>query len=196
MNKAEVVGINLLKREVKRPVARRVGRRPGERRPFSLDRDKAIILALFLVFLLGFGGYYLKLESTIKAKERILVEKKTELKKLEKVYTRIKLLEARKQELQRMVKVIENLSSGRDRVVRFFEKLEGALPENSWLNSLNFKGNEVRLVGYSLEDNGVADFMENLSRVEGVSRCKLKYIKEVGLAGMKVKQFALTAFLR
>ena len=197
MNRAEVVGINLLKREAKKPVARRIReRRPGERRPFSLGRDKAVIGVLFLVLLLGFGGYYLKLDRTIRAKERVLAKKKAELKKLERVYVRIRILEARKQELQRMVKVIETLSSGRDSVVKFFEKLEGAIPDNSWLSSYSLKGKEVQLVGYSLEDNGVADLMENLSHIKEVSYCKLKYIKEVGLAGIRVRQFALTTLLK
>ncbi len=197
MNKREVVGINLLKREAKKPVTKRVAiREPGARFPGGLGRDAVVILVLFLVFLLGFGGYYLKLDKSIKTREETLLKKKAELKRLERVYTRIKVLEARKRDLRRMVKVIETLSSGRERMVKFFEELETAIPENSWLSSLTLKGNAVQLIGYSLEDNGVADFMENLSRIKGVSRCSLQYIKEVGLAGMRIKQFSMTTFFR
>ncbi len=197
MRQKEIVGINLLRRESKKPAPKRpIGVKPGIKRPFEFNRDTVIIGVLFLVFVLAFGGYYYKLTRTVKSKEKLLVAKKAELRKLEKVYAKIRRLEARKKEILRMIGVIESLSRGRDRMVRFFEDLESDIPNDSWLSAFTFKGNSVRMVGYALEDNGVADFMENLSREKSVVKCSLKYIKEVSIAGIKVREFSLTTFLK
>ncbi len=197
MSKKEIVGINLLKREAKKPpVKKTIGMKPSLKRPFEFNRDTALMVVIFLVFCLAFGGYYYKLVSTINSKEKLLLAKKAELKRLEKVYARLRMLEARKKELLRMIEVIDNLSRGRDRMVRFFEGLESDIPNESWLSALTFKGNAVRMEGYALDDNGVADFIENISREASVARCSLKYIKEVTISGMKVREFSLTTYFR
>jgi len=195
MSKKEIIGINLLRKEAKRPLVKKPAK-PGPKIPFRPGRDTAIIAGLCLVFVVAFGGYVLKLNSTIENKEKLLIRKKIELRKLEKVYSKIRLLEEKKKDMQRMIEVIKALSAGRERMVRFFERLENDIPNNAWLNSLSLKGNSVLMKGYALEDNGVADLMENLSRERTVSKCSLSYIKEVKMGGLKVREFSLMTFFR
>ncbi len=193
LSRPEVIGINLLKREPKK-LARREDRigPPGGKLLFSFDRDTTVILVIVAVFLLAFGGYAWHLGGSIKAKEKLLARKRSELKKLEKVYARIGTLETKRKELERMVKVVEKLSAGRERMVHFFENLEATIPSISWLSSLDFKGENINMKGYSLEDRGVADFMDSLTHSPQISRCKLGYIKEVKFSGMMVKEFSLS----
>jgi Tfp pilus assembly protein PilN len=193
VSKPEVIGINLLKREPKKlaKIEARI-RAPKGKLPFTFDRGTIVILVLVAIFLLAFGGYAWHLSSSIKAKEKLLTRKRAELKKLEKVYARIGALETKRKELERMVKVVEKLSAGRERMVHFFGNLEATIPPISWLSSLEFEGENINMKGYTLEDRGVADFMDNLTHSSQISRCKLGYIKEVKFSGMRVKEFSLS----
>jgi type IV pilus assembly protein PilN len=129
-------------------------------------------------------------------KEELLKAKKAELKKLSWVHSKLKRLEARKRDLQRMIGIIKSLSSGRDRMVRFFNDLENAIPSRVWLYQLELKGERVSMKGYAMEDRDVADFIENVDRLREVGNCKLGYIKRTGLSGVTVKDFTINTFLR
>ena len=197
VSKYEVVGINLLRREPKKLVKKEARIRVlGGKLPFAFDRDTIVILVLVAVFVFSFGGYAWHLSHGIKRKEELLIKKKAELERLREVYNSIKALKEKRRELERMVRVVKELSNGRKRMVRFFEDLEATIPPNSWLYYLELKGKEINLKGYSLEDKGVADFMDNLARLPQVSQCKLDYIKEGKFSGMKVKEFSLRVSLR
>lgn len=197
MSKPKVIKINLLKREPKKLEKREAKRGALKGKlPFSFDRDTISILVLVAIFILAFGGYAWNLSSSIKAKEKLLTRKKAEFKKLEKVYARIGALETKKRELERMVKVVEKLSAGREQMVHFFENLETTISTILWLSSLEFKGKNVNMKGYTLEDRGVADFMDNLAHSPQISECRLGYIKESKFSGMKLKEFSLKVFLK
>ena len=198
MKGSEVVKINLLKREPKKVSKKSVdlGKDAREKGPSFLGIDRLILLLLVALFAGGFLGYYLKLTSDIGKKEDILKVKRAELKKLSWVHSRLKRLESDKKELQRMIAVVKSISSGRDRMVRFFNGLESAIPSRVWLYQLQVKGAQVSMKGYAMENRDVADFIENLDRLREVDNCRLGYIKRTRVSGIAVKDFTINTFLR
>lgn len=193
--KKPIVEINLLRRERKR-IIRKEARLKLIPEKWELDRNKLILAAIVFIFVLGFVGYNLKLNSNIRKNKHILEVKRQELRSLKKVYLRIKKLEAERAEIQSKIEVISKLSSGRGDVKRVFQEIENTVPSKSWISELGLKSNSITLKGYTLEDNDVADFIENILKTGIMSNCKLGYIKKSKFKGYPLKEFALSVQMK
>ncbi|MCX6553676.1 MAG: PilN domain-containing protein [Candidatus Aminicenantes bacterium] len=179
-----MIKINLLKPEKKEVVS------GGGTTVGVIDESKerklnmpALIGAIAIT--IGTIGLLYFLQTSSLSSERKLLEERTLRKaELEKVLQKLAELEATKLELDRKIKIINDLKFKQKDAVFMMDKLSRCLPDWVWLTDLNFKGGALALSGKALSNNLIADLINNLQTSNFFINVKLKSStrnKEIGI---------------
>ena len=102
----------------------------------------------------------------------------------------------KKSELEDKLEVIRGLDRARTGPVRMFEELSAQTPERLWLTGLTAEGGRIKLVGSSLDNGVVADFLRALNASAHFANVDL--LKTGGsnpVDGVQLVQFEITADL-
>jgi type IV pilus assembly protein PilN len=83
-------------------------------------------------------------------------------------------LEKTKKDLSTKVNLIQQLKSKQESTVRMMDEISNALPEWVWLTSLGFSGNIVRLSGKALNNDLIANFINNLKATDSFTNVDFK----------------------
>ena len=109
-----------------------------------------------------------------------------QLKKLEE-------LKKTKEELERKTAVIEKLKKDSSLTVRVLDEVASRVDSDRlWLDSLTQTGNALKLTGISLDNESIAQFMENLKQSEFVQGVELADSSQKKLAGRDLKSFSIS----
>lgn len=160
-----MIRINLLA-EGKRPAAvRRAAKTGGE--SFLEGQNVALVMLLltFLVPLLAAGGYYYKLYRDLQAKKTEVAAAEDEVRKLQAVLQEVEDFKKKKAELERKIKVINDLRDNQRGPVQIMDAISKALPELLWLDRMQMGPNQMTLSGRAFNFNAIANFAENLDHV-------------------------------
>lgn len=102
----------------------------------------------------------------------------------------------KKSDLEDKLEVIRGLDRARSGPVRMFEELAAQTPERLWLTSLSTDGGRIKLVGSSLDNGVVADFLRALNGSEHFANVDLLKTGGSNLVdGVQLVQFEITADL-
>jgi type IV pilus assembly protein PilN len=125
--------------------------------------EHVILLALCVVLVFIFEWF---VQTTInqqkEALENEVASTKLEIKKLTAEAGEIEKFKAQKQELERKLKVIEDLNAKKTGPVQILDELSLIIPEKMWLISLDNKGDNVVLSGLAVDNTTIATFMKRL----------------------------------
>lgn len=133
---------------------------PEETKAGKLNIPAAVATGLVTVGIIGF--LYITQAKTLEEKTNLLNDlnaKKTTLKNVENT---LKELETVKNDLVRKVSLISALRSQQQNTVKMMDAVSNALPEWVWLTSLSFSSNRLSLAGKAINNNLIADFINNL----------------------------------
>lgn len=171
-----MIKINLIG-ESKRPAAVR------KRKPLaaSVNRENAASLLLLVGVIFGvvlLGLEYWVLHNTLdnRKEEAAVLQKEYEV--LKPIIDEVNAFEAKNAELERKIEVIQNLKLSQIGPVRVMDHVSRALPELVWLSRMDVSRNNIRLVGSATNENAVANFIENLDRVEEFQEPSLNHMRE------------------
>jgi len=159
-----MVKINLLA-EGKRPIIARRAQQPF----LQLTGTNAANLALLAVSLLGVIAavvWYFVLESRISKKDGEIRVAQKEVDELRQVIQEVNEFKRRRDELTRKVKIITTLKDNQRGPVQVMDEVSRALPELTWLNSMVVTGRAISLRGTAFNMSAVANFIDNLDKVE------------------------------
>lgn len=138
----------------------------------------------------GIIGLLYFLQSNNLSSEKKLLEERTLRKaELEKVLQKLAELETTKMELDRKIKIINDLKFKQKDAVSMMDKLSRSLPDWVWLTDLNFKNGVVALNGKALSNNLIADLVNNLQTSNSFINVKLKSSSRVKEAGIDIFVF-------
>lgn len=171
-----MIKINLIG-EGKRPAAVRKKRDLSSR----INRDSiAFILLLVGIIpgLLAFAGQWWWLNRTLDARVTEVAEKEEEYRKLEPIIKRVEQFKKDNAELERKIKIIEDLKANQTGPVKVMDYVSRALPDLVWLDRMEVNRNRLRIRGRSRNENGVANFVENLDRVPEFEEPTLRNMRE------------------
>ena len=157
-----MIRINLLS-EGRRPV---VARKTRPKISFG-DQDPSIFFltgGLILGALIS-GGWWLMLNSKIKEVDAQIRVAQREVDELRPILDEVNDFKAKQRELERKIKVINELTLKQEGPVQILDRVSRALPDLVWLKTMNFRGATVDLVGTAFNTNAVASFIENLDKV-------------------------------
>jgi len=124
-----------------------------------------LAVAVLAAVALGAGGTWYYLNSQIVrltgARDRLRVEE-ARLKELRK---QIEQYEKMKQEKQSRVDIIEQLRANQKGPVTLLSQVIRSIPTSAafWLTSMEQKGEQIRIMGFTVRGETIPDFMSNLA---------------------------------
>jgi len=173
-----VIKINLLA-EGKRPVAVRKARAvPAAGAP----REWAIwfLLGVTLLGLLAFGGWWWTLAREIERNTEEIARAEEEVRQLEAIIREVEEFKRKKAELEHKIAVIQQLRANQRGPVTVMDEISRALPELLWLDRMEVGPSNITLAGRAFNSNAVANFIENLDRVDEFEEPVLRDLQERG----------------
>jgi type IV pilus assembly protein PilN len=120
------------------------------------------------------GLLYILQTNNLNSEKKQLEERTLRKAELEKVLQKLAEIEATKIELDRKIKIINDLKFKQKDAVLMMDKLSRCLPDWVWLTDLNFKNGAVQLSGKALSNNLIADLINNLQTSNSFNNVKLK----------------------
>ncbi|WP_163337866.1 PilN domain-containing protein [Desulfopila sp. IMCC35008] len=151
------------------------------------------VLLLFLAFLaiLGFIGFF-QTQKVAALNETIAAIEK-EKKSYQPILDKIKTIEAAKKELVRKTAVIDKLKADSSLTVRVLDEVANIIDnERMWLLTLNQQGGSLSLSGMALDNQTVAQFMDNLKLSPFITSVNLSNSSLKQVAGRDLKSFSLS----
>jgi type IV pilus assembly protein PilN len=104
---------------------------------------------------------------------------------------KIKDLDKLRADVERKLKLVDQLQRGRFRSLNTFVELAKVIPENVWLTSVTDTGKEIKLTGLGESNNAVANFMRALDNSPIFSNVRLQVITRTQVGAVAVRQFDL-----
>jgi type IV pilus assembly protein PilN len=157
-----MIRINLLS-EGRRPV---VARKTRPKISFG-DQDPSLFFlsgGLILGALIS-GGWWMLRNAKINEVDAQIRVAQREVDELRPILQEVNDFKAKQRELERKIKVINDLTLKQEGPVHIMDRVSRALPDLVWLKSMNFRGRTVDLVGTAFNTNAIASLIENLDKV-------------------------------
>lgn len=159
-----MIKINLLS-EGKRPVAVR------KKKAISVKVDEQNLAAILLLVglipgLLGAGVYWWMLKSELQEKRDIKVEREQEYERLKPIIAEVEEFKKKQTLLEQKIAVIQGLRTNQRGPVQVMDYISRALPEMVWLERLEVQAAVIRINGRATNENAIANFIDNLDKVE------------------------------
>ena len=89
---------------------------------------------------------------------------------------------------------MEGIVHRRLKVIRGLDQIQDVIPQNVWLERVNFNGNKLVLNGFSNTNKQVQTFIESMEKTNVFLRVVLNKVSEQG--ALKQKSFAIHVTLR
>jgi type IV pilus assembly protein PilN len=157
-----MIKINLLA-EGKRPAAVRKTRAVPSG---AGDVANLALLGTLVLGVLVAGGWWFWMSRQIAQKERDIQAAEREVKELEAVIKEVESYKAKKADLEHKIALINTLKENQRGPVRIMDEVSRALPELLWLTKMDVTANSVILQGGAFNMSAVANFIDNLDKVE------------------------------
>ena len=173
-----MIRINLLPaREAKRRIALR----------------RQLQVAVVAVVAASGGGVwgYMAQSSSLEARQQELASVQEEVKRLEAITKEVQKFEKQKALLDKKVVAIEDIKIKQHRPARLLADVSRSLPDQMWLVSIKDTNVGIQISGKSLDNVGIAAFMENLERSPSFENVELVESKSELLQGRQVVAFTV-----
>jgi type IV pilus assembly protein PilN len=141
------------------------GERRKARKAFAFDPGAQMTLVCSLILVLGVSGiglWYWSLTRESAQLDLELAAAQRDAVRLASILTDVKQFEARQQQLQQRVSLIQQLRRGQSVPVELLDHVSRSLPDTLWLTSLEEAGQNVTLEGRSTTLIALSDFVGNL----------------------------------
>lgn len=130
---------------------------------FQAGQKITVIGSLLLVLtLVGVGWRYWAIGQQEAQVAREVAAAQREELRLAEILKQVQEFEARKQQLQQRVALIDQLRKGQNAPVHMIDQISRALPDMTWLTSLRQDGYTLTLQGRCLTLTSLSDFVGNL----------------------------------
>jgi len=156
--------INLLA-EGKRPVVARKSRTPlavgggGDLANYLLAAGIGLGIVVFL-------GWLLLLNHKLSAKDQEISAAQKEVDELQLVIKEVEAYKVKKAELERKISIINELKDNQRGPVQIMDEVSKAVPELLWLTGMDVTNTNISIRGSAFNMSAVANFIDNLDRVE------------------------------
>ncbi len=155
---------------------------------------KINIVTFILMLIIGnilFWFIFFYNQGEIRNNERNIKTAKAEITKLQPIYQEYQRMEQAKKEIERRIKVMGQLKSGRALAARSLYDLSTTMKEGVWLKTFKKKENKFEIEGRSLVNESISEFMENLQKMPYMKNVELKSIQDVTEEGLVIKKFII-----
>lgn len=151
------------------------------------------IIIGFVCFLAALGLVTYLQMGKVDALKSAIASTDREIQKLKPILAQIQEIEATKKELARKSAVIDKLKSDSSLTVRVLDEVANIVDtDRMWLLDLSQQGNSLVLNGIALDNQTVAQFMDNLKLSPFVNSVDLTDSSLRKIAGRDLKSFSLS----
>ncbi len=127
--------------------------------------------------------------SSLKSKKEVLEQEKKELAPF---LAKLKALKEKEIELQRKTDIIKKLRQESPLTVRILDEVANRLDnQRMWLTRLEQQNNSLTLTGMALDNQTIAQFMDNLAASEFIADVALGDSSLTVVSGLNLKKFTL-----
>lgn len=151
-----------------------------------------VCLAVFIVF-----GIWFYLQRSADALDKKILDTKNELQKLKKDEEKIAEHKKNTAILEQKVKVIDQLEENKSGPAKILASLAtGTVPSRMWLTTLRCQGSKIALEGVAVDNETIAQFMNNLEDAPEFENVELQFSQEAKIDEYLFKKFSLTATIK
>ncbi len=126
-------------------------------------------------------------------KATLMVEKR--IKDLEDVKKKVEAFKAKNVELERRIKLIEQLEQNRAGQLYVLESLAGAIPERAWIDKFTEKGANAKIEGIAWNEFTVSDFMKSLKSSNYFNNVELVSIQKKVMQKLPLRSYVIDSNL-
>lgn len=163
------------------------------RRRADVNQQLGMLGIVTVVALLIGGWAQWSIQSDIDAAKARVARTNAQIKRFQPQLEQVKAYKAKKATVQKKLDVIEELDNSRSGPVRVLDELSTRSPERLWLTRLEASGNKLTLMGSSLDNEIVAQFLTKLSESEYFKKVELKGSELQTKGAVKVHAFKIQA---
>ncbi len=175
------------------------------RKKENVRRQVSVFLLSLVLVLIVLGWIHFYLQSKQKKLSTNVAEVKKELQLYKKKDREIKTLRQKLKTLEQRKKVIEGLEANRFKPVHVLDNLtQKVVPGRMWLNKMTLRNNRMELAGIAVDNNTVANFMDNLETIPKMQRAnkppkplyrrvRLTSVQSQKVRNVGMKKFQMTA---
>ena len=160
-------------------------------------RRQITIYMLSVIFLLLLSSYfYINLNNTINSLREERDAKKKELDSFKDTNAKLAALKKIMADVELKLKTIKRLEKGKTGPVRLLDDIAMSVPKNKlWLTALKEQGGTLILNGTAMDNETVADFMNNLNSTKSIHSVQLVRTKQKKVPGfdLSLKDFSLNS---
>ncbi len=150
-----------------------------------------IVIFISVLVLLGLVGI-LQAGRITSLNDDIAVKTK-EKKSFDKVVKELADLEKKRLDLNNKIQIINKLKSDSSLTVRVLDEVAKIVDNNRmWLTSLNQRGGSLKITGYALDNQTVAQFMDELKTSPFINSVNLNNSSLKQVSGTDLKEFGLS----
>ena len=155
---------------------------------------------LFVIIVLGWVHFYLGSKQTRLTTN--VTDTKKELALYKKKNEEIKEIRQKLQDLEMRQQVIQDLEKQRFEPVHILDELTGKIvAERMWLTRLDIDSNQMDVDGIALDNNTVANFIDNLETISKLNepqshlyeKVRLNKLQQEEIRNLNMKKFEITA---
>ena len=165
--------------------------------PYKKSKANALrthIVTFLLLLIIGnifFWAVYVYNQREIAGYRQNIQAAKAEIATLQPIYQEYQRMQKAKEEIQRRIKVVNQLKAGRALVARSLYDLSTTMKDGVWLKTFKKKGDKFEIEGRSMVNESISEFMETITSLPYMKNVELKNIQDVTEEGLVVKKFII-----
>jgi type IV pilus assembly protein PilN len=160
-------------------------------------RESIALLVLGIVTIVG-GALFLndQVDEQIELAQTSVSQLENDIEHYRPQEQQVAMFKDKKSELEDKLEVIKGLERARTGPVRMFDELAMHTPERLWITDLSTSGGRIKLIGNSLDNGVVADFLRGLNSSEYFDNVDLlKTGRGQSVNGVRLVRFEVSADL-
>ena len=164
-----MIRINLLAVERERTKKRGGGGGGGSLIP-AAHRVTIGASLILLATVLGVGWWFWYLHNSSTRVDEDIKKAEIEIQQLKSVRAQVQKFEARKQQLQQRVSIIEELRKGQQAPVHVLDEISKSIPDRLWLSEVTQVKEDFTIHGWTSSLTALSDFVANLEATRWFKR--------------------------
>jgi len=150
----------------------------------------AFFSVVVLAALLALGAHtFASLDLADLKEHNVAIQKQNDA--LKKKIGRIDNLANLRSDVERKLKIVDQLQEGRFRSLKTLHAIARQIPQNVWLDKITDTGSDIALSGLAESNKAVASFMRKLDQSHLFTNVRLDEISRVIVNSLPVRRFSL-----